>query len=78
MHFLATYRHNPSSGCQEPYYRLKETYRESHSSFLIQMKFGLCNKKTLSLQLTIKNDDYNQCINASSNAWSTFHLPCAD
>ena len=29
MHFSATYRHNPASGKDEPYYRLKETYRDS-------------------------------------------------
>ena len=29
MHFSATYRHNPQTGQNEPYYRLKETYRDS-------------------------------------------------
>jgi len=29
MHFSSTYRHNPQTGQNEPYYRLKETYRDS-------------------------------------------------
>ena len=29
MHFSATYRHNPATGKDEPYYRLKETYRDA-------------------------------------------------
>lgn len=29
MHFSATFRNNPSTGVNEPYYRLKETYRDA-------------------------------------------------
>lgn len=32
MHFSATYRHNAATGTNEPYYRLKETYRDAAGS----------------------------------------------
>jgi hypothetical protein len=69
MHFSATLRPNPATGQNEPYYRLKETYRDEagivRSRILLSPGFikGLSGEqlRSVSIGLTYRMEHKNEC-----------------
>ena len=69
MHFSATLRPNPTTGQNEPYYRLKETYRDEagivRSRILLSPGFikGLSGEqlRSVSIGLTYRMEHKNEC-----------------